>query len=260
MKRKQYILTIAGLDPSGGAGITSDIKTFEAHNAYGLSVCTAITVQHDLSFKSCTWIAKNLILSQIDILFERFTINVVKIGIIQSWEFLLEVVQKLKELKKEVKIILDPVLKASTGFDFHHKAPKKVLEEVLANCYFITPNYEEIKTILPEKNIAETIRFISQKTNIYLKGGHRIDKKGWDEVYYDSTLSLLLPPVVETVFEKHGSGCVLSAALACNLAKGYALEDACRNAKSYIDEFLSSNQSLLGTHTYKNVLKAQYHD
>ncbi|MDB0599636.1 bifunctional hydroxymethylpyrimidine kinase/phosphomethylpyrimidine kinase [Tenacibaculum maritimum] len=125
MKRKQYILTIAGLDPSGGAGITSDIKTFEAHNAYGLSVCTAITVQHDLSFKSCTWMAKNLILSQIDILFERFTINVVKIGIIQSWEFLLEVVQKLKELKKEVKIILDPILKASTGFDFHHKAPKK---------------------------------------------------------------------------------------------------------------------------------------
>ncbi|MDB0599635.1 bifunctional hydroxymethylpyrimidine kinase/phosphomethylpyrimidine kinase [Tenacibaculum maritimum] len=113
---------------------------------------------------------------------------------------------------------------------------------------------------MPEKNIAETIRFISQKTNIYLKGGHRIDKKGWDEVYYDSTLNLLLPPVVETVFEKHGSGCVLSAALACNLAKGYALEDACRNTKSYIDEFLSSNQSLLGTHTYENVLKAQYHD
>ena len=76
---KKYILTIAGHDPSGGAGITSDIKTFEAHGFYGLSVCTAVTVQNDIDFKQCKWISKEIILSQIETLFDSFDIKVVKI-------------------------------------------------------------------------------------------------------------------------------------------------------------------------------------
>jgi hydroxymethylpyrimidine/phosphomethylpyrimidine kinase len=91
LKLKPYILTIAGLDPSSGTGITSDIKTFEEHNLYGLSACTAVTVQNDVTFKECIWNKKNSILNQVETLFDRFSISVVKIGIIESWDVLLGV-------------------------------------------------------------------------------------------------------------------------------------------------------------------------
>ena len=250
MNNKNYILTIAGLDPSSGAGITSDIKTFEAHGLYGLSVCTAVTVQNDIDFKDCIWIEKEIILNQIEVLFQRFSIAVVKIGIIQSWDVLLAVIQTLKKRNPTIKIVLDPILKASAGFSFHNQQDLKVLEEVLKNCDFITPNYDEIKALFPEKSIEETIDFISERTNVYLKGGHRIDKKGWDEVYYSKIVKLNIPPIAKAIFEKHGSGCVLSAALASNLEKGMNIEDACKNVKWYTEQFLNSNKSLLGTHKY----------
>ncbi len=250
MNIKKHILTIAGLDPSSGAGLTSDIKTFEAHGFYGLSVCTAVTVQNDIAFKDCVWVDKRVIIDQIKTLFERFKIPVVKIGIIQSWEVLLEVVELLKKLNSKIKIILDPVLKASAGFDFHAKQNLEVLEKVLEHCYFITPNYDEIKGLFPEKDIEETIEFIADKTNLYLKGGHREDKKGWDAVYYSKIVQLNIPPIAETVFQKHGSGCVLSSALASNLIHEIPLEDACKNVKMYVEKFLNSNESLLGTHSF----------
>lgn len=250
MNNKNYILTIAGLDPSSGAGITSDIKTFEAHGLYGLSVCTAVTVQNDISFKDCVWIDKTIIINQIKALFERFSISVVKIGIIESWEVLLEVIEILKRVNPKIKIVLDPILKASAGFDFHSTQNLKTLEKVVEDCDFVTPNYNEIKELFPNKNIEETIDFIAQKTNIYLKGGHRSDKKGWDEVYYNKIVQLNIPPIADKIFDKHGSGCVVSAALASNLAKNIDLEDACKNVKHYTEQFLNSNESLLGTHNY----------
>ena len=255
MNSNNYILTIAGFDPSSGAGLTADIKTFEAHGLYGLSVCTAVTVQNDVSFKSCSWIDEETIISQIETLFERFQINTVKIGIIESWERLLVVITKLKQLNAEVKIILDPVLKASTGFDFHTKQNLSVLEKVLESCYCITPNYDEIKALFPEKTIEETIAFITEKTNMYLKGGHRTDKKGWDELYHSKIVQVNIPPVAEKVFDKHGSGCVLSSALAANIEMGHVIEEATLNTKKYIEDFLNSNETLLGKHNY-NSLKA----
>ncbi|TCI92600.1 hydroxymethylpyrimidine/phosphomethylpyrimidine kinase [Tenacibaculum sp. M341] len=248
MKNKKYILTIAGLDPSSGAGLTSDIKTFEAHGLYGVSVCTAVTVQNDIDFKECVWIDKQIILNQIKVLFERFDIPVVKIGIIESWNVLLSVVTTLKKLNSEIKIVIDPVLKATAGYSFHSEENLEVFEEVLNQCDFITPNYIEIQNLFPEKNIEETIEFIAQKTNVYLKGGHREDKKGWDEVYHSKIVQLNIPPVADKVFDKHGSGCVLSSALASNLALDFSLEDACFNTKKYTESFLNSNESLLGEH------------
>lgn len=251
LNKNNYILTIAGLDPSSGAGITSDIKTFEAHGLYGLSVCTAVTVQNDVDFKDCIWIDKTVIINQIKALFERFSISVVKIGIIESWDVSLEVIQTLKRLNPKIKIVLDPILKASAGFEFHTSKNLKTFEKVLDNCNFVTPNYNEIKALFPDKNIEETIEFIASKTNLYLKGGHRKDKKGWDEVYYNKIVQLNISPIANKVYEKHGSGCVLSSALTANLALELSLEDACKNTKRYTEQFLNSNDSLLGTHNYK---------
>ncbi len=252
MTQKPYIVTIAGLDPSSGAGITSDIKTFEAHNLYGLSVCTAVTVQNDVSFKNCVWIDEEIIIDQIKTVFERFSISVAKIGIIESWKVLYRVVVLLKKLNPDISIVLDPVLTASTGFNFHDNEDELVVfEKVLRNCEFVTPNYLEIKELFPEKTIEETIAYISERTNVYLKGGHRTTKKGWDEVYYSAIVQINLAPGVDKVYEKHGSGCVLSSALAANLATEMSIEDACKNAKRYTEQFLNSNESLLGNHEYK---------
>ncbi|MCH4552169.1 hydroxymethylpyrimidine/phosphomethylpyrimidine kinase [Aestuariibaculum lutulentum] len=248
---KKYILSIAGFDPSSGAGLSQDIKTFEAHNLYGLSVCTAITVQNDVDFKQCIWTNPEIISAQIETLFERFEISVVKIGIVESWDILLDILKQLKQLNPDIKIVLDPILKASSGFDFHSKTHQNTLNSIWKYCDIITPNYDEIKYLYPELNIQNTIEHISSLTNIYLKGGHREDKKGWDELYYNRIVMVNIPPNTETISEKHGSGCVLSSALASNLALDFSLEDASKLAKYYTERFLNSNTGLLGSHTYQ---------
>ncbi len=248
MNTKNYILTIAGHDPSGGAGLTSDIKTFEAHGLYGLSVCTAITVQNDETFKSCKWADLELILNQIAVLFERFTIDVVKIGIVENWDILYKITQFLKSKNAEIKIVLDPILTASSNFDFHESNDYSSFEKAIENCYLITPNYIEIEALFPSKPISETIDFISSKTNLYLKGGHRKDKKGHDELYYNKIVQVNIEPGGYTVYPKHGSGCVLSSSIASNIVLNYPIEDACRLSKRYVEQFLSTNKTLLGTH------------
>ncbi|MFB9056836.1 hydroxymethylpyrimidine/phosphomethylpyrimidine kinase [Mariniflexile ostreae] len=248
MNTKTYILTLAGHDPSAGAGLTSDIKTFEAHGLYGLSVCTAITVQNDVDFKHCVWMDTAVILSQIDALFDRFEIHIVKIGLIPSWKTLGRILEKLHRLNSNIKIVLDPIFKASAGFDFHTTKNQSPFDFILKHCYIITPNYDEIQYLYPEKNIQDTLNHISKTTNIYLKGGHRPHKKGWDALYHSGIVMINIPPNVSKVSEKHGSGCVLASALASQLALGIPLEDACKHAKYYTEHFLNSNTSLLGTH------------
>lgn len=240
-------MSIAGFDPSSGAGITSDIKTFEAHNLYGLSVCTAVTVQNDIHFKACQWIDDAVILSQIEILFERFDIAVVKIGIIKSWDTLVLVLERLHKLNPKIKIILDPIMKASAGFDFHSTENQNVLIKIWTLCYVITPNYDEIQSLYANLTIEATLYKISRFTNIHLKGGHRLDKKGWDILFYDNK-SVELPPLTINTTDKHGSGCVLSAALASYILLEQDLENASKKAKYYTEGFLNSNKSLLGKH------------
>ncbi|MDO5981415.1 hydroxymethylpyrimidine/phosphomethylpyrimidine kinase [Flavivirga spongiicola] len=250
MNDNKYILTIAGHDPSGGAGLTSDIKTFEAHGLHGLSVCTAITIQNDIDFKQCVWTEVNLIMAQLEILFERFDIHVVKIGIVESWKTLDLILNKLHLLSADIKIVLDPIIKASAGFDFHETESQDLLDNIWKQCFIVTPNYDEIQILYPKLTIENTIEHISRTSNIYLKGGHRNDKKGWDTLHHSRIVMVNIPPNTDKVYEKHGSGCVLSASLASHLALHIELEDAAKNAKQYTEQFLNSNDSLLGKHKY----------
>ncbi|MDO5970699.1 hydroxymethylpyrimidine/phosphomethylpyrimidine kinase [Flavivirga aquimarina] len=257
MNNRTYILTIAGHDPSGGAGLTSDIKTFEAHGLYGLSVCTAITVQNDIDFKQCIWTKADVIIAQIETLFKRFIINTVKIGIVESWEVLHRILNTLHALNPDIKIVLDPIIKTSTGFDFHETESQNLLDEIWKQCFIVTPNYDEIQSLYPQLNIENTIEHISSLTNIYLKGGHRTDKKGWDALYHNTIVKVNIPPNTDKVYEKHGSGCVLSASLASNFALNIELEDAAKNAKQYTEQFLNSDKGLLGKHKYNTVDQTQ---
>ena len=250
MKKRPKILTIAGFDPSNGAGLTADVKTFEVLKCYGFSVCTANTIQNDIDFKDCQWVSSKIILEQIEILFTRFEINYVKVGIVESWEVLLLLIDKLLALNPKVKIVLDPILKSSSDFHFH-SSNNEVLDKVLSKIFLITPNYKEIEGLYADKSIEDTISYISFKTNLFLKGGHNETALGRDELFTLKGKQFSLQPKLKNCSEKHGSGCVLSSAITSYLSLGFPLLKACYRGKRYTEKFLSSNNSLLGFHSKK---------
>jgi len=255
MKNRPYTLTIAGFDPSGGAGLMADVKTFESLKCYGLAVQTANTEQNDIKLIACQWIDISIIQGQLELLFERFDIDVVKIGIVKNWEVLNKIVDILFEKNNSIKIILDPILRSSSDFKFHNQplieasVNENCFEEVLKKIYLLTPNYQEIEKLYTDRSIEETIKHISGVTNLFLKGGHRKEAIGKDELFTSTGKHFILNPKEEKVFsEKHGSGCVLSSAITAYLAHGFPLLKSCFRAKRYTEKVLSSNKSLLGYH------------
>lgn len=249
MSKRPYILSVAGFDPSGGAGLIADVKTIEALKGYGLSACTANTIQNDVQMKKCMWIDTQVIKDQIKILIDRFKIDVVKIGIIQNWEVLNEIIDFLLINNSNIKIILDPVLQSSSGYDFTEpNIENGAFEKILSKIYVLTPNYKEIQKLYADKTIDQTIQHISKSTNLFLKGGHRSDALGKDQLFTVDGKQFNLNPKMNNISEKHGSGCVLSSAIATNLALGFPLLKACFRAKKYTEKILSSNTTLLAYH------------
>ena len=254
MKERPKVLTIAGFDPSGGAGILADVKTLENIKCYGLAVCTANTIQDDKSFKSCDWIAQQYIKTQLNLLLSRFDIKTVKIGVIENWKFLNEIIDILLVSDKNMKIVLDPVLSSSTDFEFHPSEKKSLgtdFNKVLDKIYLLTPNYNEIGRLYTGKSLEESIDWISKKTNLLLKGGHKKEAIGVDELFTTDGKKFTFNPKRKKISEKHGSGCVLSSAVSGYLALGFPLLKACFRGKRYTEDVLSSNKNLLGYHTKK---------
>ena len=245
--KRPNILTIAGLDPSNGAGLTADVKTFENLKCYGLSVCTAITVQNGKDFKECHWTSFEVIQSQIEIIFERFEIKFVKIGIVESWAVLNKIIDLLLSKNASIKIILDPILTSSSNFNFHPDDAKQ-LDRILPKLFMITPNFTEIEQLYEGKDIKATIKHIRNKTNLFLKGGHRSHKIGTDELFTKDGKHFVFNPKTTNISEKHGSGCVLSSAITSYLALQFPITKACYKGKRYTERFLRSNKSLLGYH------------
>ncbi|TDN95469.1 hydroxymethylpyrimidine/phosphomethylpyrimidine kinase [Salegentibacter sp. 24] len=245
-----FVLSIAGFDPSGGAGLLADVKTFEMLGCYGLAVNTANTIQNDKKLEACYWTSEAIILKQLEILLDSFPVEVVKIGIVENLQVLTKVIDKLFVRNQNIKIIWDPVIKSSSGFSFQEPLKfQKNLESVLERIFLITPNFNEIKMFYPELPMEGIIRKIGGKTNLYLKGGHRMANIGLDELFTtEEGKCLRLEPGRTDCSEKHGSGCVLSSALAAHLALGESLPEACQNAKAYTEKILGSNNTLLAYH------------
>lgn len=246
-KVRPNILTIAGFDPSNGAGLTADIKTFENLKCYGLAVQTANTIQTDTDFFDCYWVTQTTIEKQLQTLLTRFQVDFVKIGIVESWEVLLICIELLKRYNPKVKIVLDPVLHSSTNFEFR-KENENVFDLVLEHVFLITPNYQEIEKLYKNKSVEETITYISSKTNLFLKGGHRKENIGQDVLFTQQKKEFIINPKNKNISEKHGSGCVLASAITSYLALGFPLLKSCHKGKRYVEGFLSSNKTLLGYH------------
>jgi hydroxymethylpyrimidine/phosphomethylpyrimidine kinase len=243
------VLSIAGFDPSAGAGILADIKTFEQCDVYGMGVVSALTYQNDNSFEKVEWLSITQIITQIEVLQKRFQFDYIKIGLVKNLEILNQLISYLTSQISYPKIIWDPILKASAGFEFHNNINENLLEKICKQLYLITPNIPEALQ-LGEYNEAEAnANYLSKFCNVYLKGGHSNENKGTDLLFLTNGKQIPLQSETNNIFSKHGSGCVLSSAITANLAKGLSLEEACSEAKKYITYFLSSTNSLLGYHS-----------
>lgn len=245
---RPYVMSIAGFDPSGGAGILADVKCFEQLGVYGFGVCSALTVQTDDHFLDCEWMSSAQIIAQLEPLLVKFRIRACKIGLIRNVEVLAEVLDFIRMTDQEMKIVLDPVLKASSGFQFH-RWDAVHLHSVLGLIDLITPNYDEMLSMGHTQTAEETASLWAVQCPVLLKGGHNPSAIGTDLLFENTNVTELKPGFVKGN-QKHGSGCVLSAAITANLALGHTLTAACKLGKIYIEDFLNSNNTLLGYHNY----------
>ena len=243
---RPYVLTIAGHDPSSGAGLNADIKTFEQFETNGLSVCSALTVQDEDQFLSVQWVDKPLIIEQLKPLLERYQVDFIKVGLIQSFDVLVDVLKFIKEFKPEVKIVWDPIISATSGFRFHDAFDK--LTDLLQYIYVLTPNRNEISQLTGVTNSQEAAVMLSNHVGVLLKGGHA-ENHATDMLYMDGEKAFEIEGDQFESTDKHGTGCVLSAAIIACLSKGDALELSCEKAKRYVEAFLQSNETRLGYHT-----------
>ncbi|WJS96308.1 hydroxymethylpyrimidine/phosphomethylpyrimidine kinase [Flavobacterium johnsoniae] len=246
-ENRPFVLTIAGLDPSGGAGILADIKTFEQHKVSGFAISTANTIQTENQFYEIQWTDLSFVIRSIETLFLNYKITVAKIGILSSLYDLSRIISTIKLLSPSTKIVWDPVLKSTTKFEFLNIKDYLDLNKIISKIDLLTPNYNEIEILFPG--------FISKKywkenqlpTNILLKGGHNETAIGTDLLFLKNEI-LELFPSDKKCFEKHGSGCVLSSSIASNLALNQTITEACKNAKIYIENYLNSTSTLTGYH------------
>lgn len=243
---RPFVMSIAGYDPSGGAGLLADIKVFEQLTVQGLGICTAMTVQTESQFFSIEWQPLETILLSIDILMKNYPIKAIKIGVVKDAEFLIEIIKTIKLNNSEAIIVWDPVLKSTSEFSFFDLKTIPQLKNVLSQIDLLTPNYNEYQVLQENRLLGNA----EHSCSVLIKGGHREDKPGTDILRKNGIEILIEPNDKNQVFyPKHGSGCVLSSAITGHLAKGENLETACRKGKSYIEKFLTSNPTLLGFHS-----------
>lgn len=244
------VISIGGLDPSGGAGVLADVKTFESIGIAAGGIITSVTYQNDIAFTGVDWLTDEQIYKQFEKLAERFTFEFAKIGLIKHFSQLVYIAKFLKAHNPDIKIIWDPILKASAGFDFHSNEDFLHIYDALKGLCLVTPNLTETRIFGKDFSPEEACKKVSIYCNILLKGGHRVSEKATDFLYIDGEENALETNYIKGA-AKHGSGCVLSSAITAYLSMGFPLLEACKMAKDYMQEFLQSTDHLLGKHNFE---------
>ena len=243
------VLTIAGSDCSGGAGIQADIKTMIMNGVYAMSVITALTAQNTTGVFGIQESPVEFVDQQMDCVFQDIFPDAVKIGMLSSPEIMHHVAAGLQKYEAR-HIVLDPVMVSTSG----HRLMQKEAEETLQKELFplaevITPNIPEAEVLTGLKitdadSMELAARAISNEFHIsvLLKGGHRVEDAN-DLLYTDGKTQWLKGERIDNP-NTHGTGCTLSSAIASNLAKGYDLTDSVIRAKSYLTDALRADLNL----------------
>lgn len=243
------ILTIAGSDCSGGAGIQADIKTITAHKMYAMSVIASLTAQNTTGVYGIIDTPADFTAKQIDCIFSDIRPDAVKIGMLSSAENILAVAERLEFYKAE-NIVIDPVMISTSGCSLISDEAKEVLKSKLFPlAVLITPNIPEAEELsgIKIKNYDDIIRsgkIIYEKTgvNVLVKGGHGISKA--DDVLVCGEKCITIHGNIIDTQNTHGTGCTLSSAIACNLAVGYSFEKCICNAKKYLENAMNTGLNL----------------
>jgi len=255
------ILTIAGVDPSGGAGVFADLKTFSALGAYGAGVVTALTAQNTQGVTGVHPVPVEFIAQQIDTLFADVRIDAVKLGMLGTPEITRAVAAALRR-HNVARLVVDPVMVAKSGH--HLLAPEAVdalRREIIPLAEVLTPNLPEagvllagsddnrnaaaaapIKTLDDMRRAARALRALGPRI-VMLKGGHLDGGESTDIIDDGSRQIELRAPRIATK-NTHGTGCTLSAAIAALLPQRATAADAIRDAKQYISAAIASSGQL----------------
>jgi len=244
---RKIAYSIAGFDPSAGAGLLADIKTMESLLIYGYGINTANTIQNSKTFESINWVDKSQVVSQLNICLREAKPNGIKVGLVHDFKFLIDLIKTIKGANPQVRIVWDPVLSASAGKLFHRSIDQILLKQIAGLVDLITPNKPEAE-ILFGSDKKEALANLNLACTILLKGGHASENLGTDYLITDKEV-YTLPPTLSVVNPKHGSGCILSSAILSYYLTTDDLHQACSKAKVYTEQAMASNQSLLAYHS-----------
>lgn len=233
------VLTIAGSDCSGGAGIQADIKTITAHGMYAMSAVTSLTAQNTTGVYGVLDSTSDFLEKQLECVFSDIMPDSVKIGMVSDKELIKVIAKKLKEYKVK-NIVLDPVMVSTSGNKLLKDDAIDVLQkELMPLAYVITPNLDEAAVLVGAKiksveEMKKAAKELAEKygCSVLVKGGH-LDKKATDVLYDEGKIFEFGAERIYTE-NTHGTGCTLSSAIACNIARGNNLCDSVKNAKEYL--------------------------
>lgn len=242
-------LTIAGSDSSGGAGIQADLKTFMAHQVYGMSVITAITAQNTCGVTGIQNIDVDIIGEQMDAVFTDIFPSAVKIGMVSVEKTIDLIAQKLEQYQPAY-VIVDPVMVSTSGHKLlSDEAIHALKERLLPRATLITPNLEEVKVLCGHSvedydQLMSAFMHIAKYTDaaILIKGGHSKDHAN-DYLYHQGEVYCFEGERIENT-NTHGTGCTLSSAITAYLALGYDLHTSIKRAKAYITGALKEDFNL----------------
>lgn len=255
MTRKQ-VLTIAGSDSGGGAGIQADIKTFQERGVFGLSVLTAVTAQNTQGVQDVHPIPLDKVQAQMDSLFSDFDITAIKTGMLVNGDYMMLIAKELKKYAS-IPLIIDPVMIAKGGHPLMEDSAVEIMEKkLLPLATVITPNIPEAEALAgidifdqqTMEQAAEILRALGSK-NVVIKGGHALEN--------NEASDLLLLEDGEKVWfsdkrintkDTHGTGCTYSACITAEIAKGKPIKEAVRIGKAYIHAAIKNGLNIGSGH------------
>ncbi len=247
---KKPVLTIAGSDPSGGAGIQADLKTLSANNVFGMSILTSITAQNTCGVSSVFHLPSSIIQAQLDAIFSDISVKTIKTGMLATGEIITVVSHALATQQIE-HLVVDPVMVAKGGHVLlEDEAIATLKNKLCPQATLITPNIHEaevlsgiaITTLAEARNAAKIIHQLGCQ-HVLITGGHLSEQPGTDLLYDGRFFRMFKTEYIQTK-HTHGTGCTLASAIAAQLAKGKSMADAIEAAKSYTTEAIRYGFSL----------------
>ena len=239
----KVVLSIAGSDSSGGAGIQADIKTIIANGCFAETAITALTAQNTLGVRDIMNVTPEFLEHELDAIFEDIRPDAVKIGMVSDKNLIKSIAKKLKQYQAK-NIVVDPVMVATSGSKLlSDDAISTLIEELIPLADIITPNIPEAEVLsgIEIHNISDmeqAIKIISKlgSKSVLLKGGHRINDAN-DLLFYNNELIWINGKRINNT-NTHGTGITLSSAIASNLAKDYDMVSSIKRSKYYLSNCL----------------------